>query len=173
MRAWIVGSLAAMTISAVGCASSNDTAGVDPCSPSANVWQPRQAAPSAPPQIGSEALCTNRGALGATGRHASDGAASYYAESFEGRTTASGEIFDGAKFTGAHQSLPFGTRVRVTNLNNNKSVIVRINDRGPFVPGRVIDLSPAAAKFIDMIALGTVPVRLDVLPARFARAHPF
>jgi rare lipoprotein A len=93
----------------------------------------------------------------------SEGLASYYADKYQGRKTANGETFDTAKLTAAHRTLPFGTRVRVTNVDNGKSVDVRINDRGPFVAGRVIDLSPAAARQLDMLRAGVVRVRLDVL----------
>lgn len=91
------------------------------------------------------------------------GIASWYGPGFNGRSTASGEIFDMQKLTAAHKTLPFGTRVKVTNLVNGKSVIVRINDRGPYVHGRVIDLSRAAASTIDLIASGTAPVQMHVL----------
>jgi rare lipoprotein A len=102
----------------------------------------------------------------------SDGLASYYADRFEGRATASGEIFHSSALTAAHRTLPFGTKVRVTNLNNNKSVTVKINDRGPFVRGRVIDLSPAAARRIDLTATGVAPVKLEVVGARqYANAN--
>ena len=92
-----------------------------------------------------------------------EGLASYYADRYQGHKTANGETFDTAKFTAAHKTLPFGTRVRVTNLDNGKSVEVRINDRGPFVAGRVIDLSPVAARKLDMLRAGVVRVKLDVL----------
>jgi rare lipoprotein A len=91
------------------------------------------------------------------------GKASYYAKRFHGRKTANGERFDVQGMTGAHRSLPFGTRVKVTNLKNGRSVVVRINDRGPYGRGRVIDLSPAAARRIDMIQAGIVPVTVEVL----------
>jgi len=87
-----------------------------------------------------------------------DGIASWYGREFEGRPTASGEIFDASQLTAAHPSLPFGTMVVVTNQHNNKSVTVRINDRGPFVPARIIDVSRAAAERLDMIVTGTAPV---------------
>jgi rare lipoprotein A len=93
----------------------------------------------------------------------SEGLASYYADKYQGRKTANGEIFDTAKLTAAHKTLPFGTRVRVTNLDNGRSVDVRINDRGPYVAGRVIDLSPAAARKLDMLRAGVVRVKLDIL----------
>jgi len=88
------------------------------------------------------------------------GVASYYAHKYHGRKTASGERFDMNDMTAAHKTLPFGTRVRVTNVSNGKSVTVRINDRGPFVKGRVIDLSLAAAKKLDMVNAGLAQVRL-------------
>jgi len=86
--------------------------------------------------------------------------ASYYAHKFHGRTTANGEVYDEKKMTAAHRNLPFGTRVRVVNLSNKKSVEVRINDRGPFVEGRIIDVSYAAAERLDFIRDGVVRVRV-------------
>jgi rare lipoprotein A len=91
------------------------------------------------------------------------GEASYYADAFHGRKTASGERFDMHAMTAAHRKLAFGTRVRVTNLNNGREVVVRINDRGPYAGGRVIDVSHAAARKLDMIGAGVVPVKVEVL----------
>lgn len=88
------------------------------------------------------------------------GFASYYGLGFDGRQTASGEVFDKEKFTAAHRTLAFGTRVKVTNLRNGRSVIVIINDRGPHKQGRIIDLSEGAARKIDMITSGIVPVEI-------------
>jgi rare lipoprotein A len=92
-----------------------------------------------------------------------EGMASYYAEEFNGRQTSNGETYDMNRMTCAHQTLPFNTHVRVTNLENGKSVIVRINDRGPFKDNRIIDLSLAAAKSIELIGSGTAKVRLEVI----------
>jgi rare lipoprotein A len=92
-----------------------------------------------------------------------EGIASYYAHDFHGKQTSNGEIFDMNALTAAHRTFPFGTKVRVTNLENNKIVIVRVNDRGPFVEGRMMDLSMGAAKEIDLIRTGTARVRLEVL----------
>jgi rare lipoprotein A len=92
-----------------------------------------------------------------------EGIASYYAQDFHGKQTSNGEIFDMNSFTAAHRTFPFGTKVRVTNLENNKTVVVRVNDRGPFKEGRMMDLSMGAAKEIDLIRTGTAHVRLDVL----------
>ncbi|HJQ83502.1 MAG TPA: septal ring lytic transglycosylase RlpA family protein [Candidatus Binatia bacterium] len=93
------------------------------------------------------------------------GVASWYGPGFHGNRTANGEIYDQYELTAAHRSLPLGTRVMVTNLTNGRAVEVRINDRGPFVDGRAIDLSYAAARTIGMIAPGTARVRIEVLRA--------
>ena len=104
------------------------------------------------------------------------GVASWYGPGFHGRRTANGEVFDQNELTAAHPSLPHGTRVMVTNLDNGRAVEVRINDRGPFVGGRVIDLSYAAARAVHMVGPGTARVRLEVLddvpPPREAPAAP-
>ena len=92
-----------------------------------------------------------------------DGLASWYGPGFVGRRTANGEVFTSAELTAAHKTLPFNTRVRVTRLDNGRSVVVRINDRGPFKPGRVIDLSRVAALELDLIRSGVARVRLEVL----------
>ncbi|MBC8053942.1 MAG: septal ring lytic transglycosylase RlpA family protein [Sphingobacteriaceae bacterium] len=88
------------------------------------------------------------------------GKASYYAKKFNGKKTASGEKFRSSKRTAAHKTLPFGTKVKVTNLENGKSVKVKINDRGPFVAGRIIDLSKKAARKIGMLDDGVAPVEI-------------
>lgn len=92
--------------------------------------------------------------------HASYGLASFYAE---GPRTASGERFDRHKLTAAHRTLPFGTRVRVTNVATGRSVTVRINDRGPFVPGRVVDVSYSAAELLGITGRGVAKVKLEVV----------
>ncbi len=89
------------------------------------------------------------------------GFASWYGGKFQGRQTANGERFDTKKLTAAHKTLPFGTFVRVTNLENNLSVEVRINDRGPFIEGRIIDLSRAAADVIGMAGKGIALVKVE------------
>ena len=101
------------------------------------------------------------------------GLASWYGHPYHGRASASGEIYDMEQMTAAHRTLPFGAQVRVHDLDNQKVVDVRINDRGPFVDGRVIDLSHAAARAIDMLGPGTARVRLEILsiPAAPAPAH--
>lgn len=92
-----------------------------------------------------------------------EGPASWYGGQFHGRRTANGERFDMNELTAAHKTLPFGTKLRVTNARNGRSVIVRINDRGPFVGNRVIDLSRGAAAAIGMIRTGVAPVRIELL----------
>lgn len=92
-----------------------------------------------------------------------EGVVSYYAHDFQGKETSNGETFNMNDLTAAHRTFPFGTKVRVTNLENNKSVIVRVNDRGPFVEGRIMDLSLGAAKELDLIKTGTTRARLEVL----------
>jgi rare lipoprotein A len=94
-----------------------------------------------------------------------EGKASWYGAPFHGRQASNGEIYDMNKLTAAHRTLPFNTVVRVTNLNNGKSTTVRITDRGPFVDNRIIDLSYAAAREIESIGPGVVPVRLEILSA--------
>ncbi|MES2331927.1 MAG: septal ring lytic transglycosylase RlpA family protein [Bacteroidota bacterium] len=89
------------------------------------------------------------------------GMASYYAETYNGKKTSSGEIYNSSELTAAHKKLPFGTKVKVTNLANGKTVKVRVNDRGPFVAGRIIDLTKTAAKKIDMLAAGVVKVKIS------------
>ena len=111
--------------------------------------------------------CARHGAARLPARIGSSetGIASWYGVPYDGRKTASGEIFDMQKLTAAHRALPFQTWVEVTNLSNGKQVDVRITDRGPFVRGRIIDLSMAAAREIDMVRAGPARVRLKVIDA--------
>lgn len=109
--------------------------------------------------------CGSTQHVGERGLPNAEGIASYYADKFVGRTTANGEIYDHEELTAAHRSLPFGTRVRATRIDvpAQPSVVVRINDRGPFKNGRIIDLSKTAAGRLDMIADGLAKVRLEVV----------
>ena len=91
------------------------------------------------------------------------GKASYYATKFQSKKTASGELYDNAKKTAAHRKLPFGTKVKVTNTKNSKSVIVKINDRGPFVKNRIIDLSGSAFSRIADLDAGVIDVTIEVV----------
>ena len=106
------------------------------------------------------------GALGTawhTVAQAEKGKASFYHDKFHGRTTACGQTFSQKKLTAAHKKLPCGTKIKVTRRDTGKSVVVTVNDRGPFVTGRVIDLSKAAARQIGLIRSGLAPVRLTIL----------
>jgi rare lipoprotein A len=95
-----------------------------------------------------------------------EGVASWYGHPYHGRKTASGERYDMEQMTAAHKTLPFGVEVEVRNKVNDRRVTVRINDRGPFVAGRIIDLSRAAAREIDLIRPGTAPVKIRVVRTR-------
>lgn len=100
---------------------------------------------------------------GERGETAGSGEASYYGDELRGRPTASGEAFDPGAYTAAHRTLPLGSRVRVTNLANGESVVVRVNDRGPFSGHRVLDVSKQAARELGMLGRGTAPVRLELV----------
>jgi rare lipoprotein A len=110
--------------------------------------------------VASRANVTNRQAAETT--EASSGLASFYGQE-HGNKTANGENYNSRELTAAHRTLPFGTRVRVTNVASGRSVTVRVNDRGPFVPGRVIDVSQAAAEQLGMVGRGVAKVKLDVV----------
>ncbi|MFO8057407.1 MAG: septal ring lytic transglycosylase RlpA family protein [bacterium] len=109
------------------------------------------------------ATCGNKRNPSQADGDAQVGMASWYGKKFHGKKTASGERFNMFALTAAHKTLPFNSRVKVTNLSNHKSVKVRVNDRGPWAKGRIIDLSYAAAKRIDMIEKGVVKVRVEVI----------
>ena len=95
--------------------------------------------------------------------YSESGKASYYAMKFQSKKTASGELYDRDKKTAAHKKLPFGTKIRVTNIENSKSVIVKINDRGPFVKGRIVDLSSSAFSRIADLSAGVIEVKIEVI----------
>lgn len=106
--------------------------------------------------------CASEGIIDPHGYNATGGA-SYYGARHQGKRTASGERFDSSSLTAAHRQLPFGTRVQVTNLANDKKVVVRINDRGPHTRGRLIDVSRAAAEQLGMLRTGTAKVRVQAM----------
>lgn len=120
---------------------------------------PLTEAPEAPAQEGS----TGAASPSAEQQPFEQGIASWYGLPFHGRKTASGERFDMNALTAAHRTLPFGTRVKVRSLVNGREVVVRINDRGPFTPGRIIDLSHAAAKAIGLVGFGVKRVSLTLV----------
>jgi rare lipoprotein A len=138
-----------------GCATSRPASPTP--QPAAKPETPPEAKPEAKPGPTPEAKPTPGPSGGQTGE------ASWYGEPHHGRTTASGEIYDMNQLTAAHRTLPLGTRVLVTNLKNGRAVEVRINDRGPSVEGRIIDLSFAAAKELGAVPSGTIPVRIRVI----------
>lgn len=104
-----------------------------------------------------------RGRPAVPGEYVEEGVASWYGDPFNGHRTSNGEVYDMYQFTAAHRTLPFGVILRVTNLSNGKQTEVRINDRGPFVGNRIIDLSLSAARAIEMVGPGTAPVRIEML----------
>lgn len=127
----------------------------------------RDQQPQVPPfdsQAGAVTTPGSDGSSAATVQPAHIGEASWYGPGFEGKKTASGEIFDDSKLTAAHKTIPLGSKAKVTNLTNGKTVEVKINDRGPFIDGRMVDLSRAAAKALGMIDRGTARVQIDLLP---------
>jgi rare lipoprotein A len=134
--------------------------------PAAPPREERKAAPAETTQIATAKVPTipvpqPPPALAPPSAYVEFGTASWYGEAFHNRSTANGELYDMNALTAAHRTLPFNTRVRVTNVSNGQSVEVRITDRGPFVPGRVIDLSYAAAKQLDMWRQGTARVKIE------------
>ena len=151
--AWV--GAVALTLVLAGCATSRGT-GAAPSTEATAEAKPEpkpEAKPEAKPEPKPEAAPS----AGQTGE------ASWYGEPHHGRRTASGETYDMYQLTAAHPTLPMGTRLLVTNLKNGRAVEVRINDRGPHVAGRIIDLSFAAAQQLGAISGGTVPVRIRVL----------
>ena len=124
--------------------------------------------------LGCSSTSPDPAATEVTARSVETGTASYYAHKFHGRKTANGETYDENKMTAAHRTLPFGTRVRVTNLENQKSVELRINDRGPFHENRLIDLSYAAATRLEILGKGTGLVEVETIdPKDGPRNHYF
>jgi rare lipoprotein A len=119
--------------------------------------QPAQPPPSSGPPPSAERQPA------VAGQYVEEGVASWYGAPFDGHRTSNGEIYDMRQFTAAHRTLPFNAVVRVTNLQNGKQTEVRINDRGPFVGNRIIDLSLSAAQAIDMVGPGTAQVRLEII----------
>lgn len=143
---------------AVVVAGGSLVATVDPSTAAGSELEPRDLA-----CIWADNLRLATGGQGLRTLRVETGIASWYGREFNGRHTASGEIFNENLVTAAHRYLPFGTLVRVTNLNTNLSVTVRINDRGPFVHGRIIDLSAGAARLIGLLGSGLAPVKIEVL----------
>ena len=150
-----------ITLLSIGCAAKRPVSAATPAQPSPTPNSTAEAAKnstSVPPARHAKTPPTP-----APVGYTEEGNASWYGNPFHGRHASNGEIYDMYKLTAAHRTLPFETWVRVTNLNNGKSTTVRITDRGPFVDNRIIDLSLAAAREIESVGPGVVPVRLEVL----------
>ncbi len=139
--------------------SSTPSATADAAKRSTDVREPSATPPAVAPAPKRSKLAPTPAPAGYT----EEGNASWYGLPFHGRHASNGEIYDMYKLTAAHRTLPFETMVRVTNLTNGKSTVVRITDRGPFVDNRIIDLSLAAAREVDSVDAGVVPVRVEVL----------
>jgi len=120
-----------------------------------------QLAQQSSPATPAPAATALTGAVGET----QTGLAAYYSRRLQGRRTASGERFDNNALTTGHQTLPFGTRVRITNLKNNKSVVLRVNDRGPTQPNRIVDVTQRAARMLGFTRAGMTEVKLEVVQA--------
>ena len=150
--------LVLVTIALTGCAHKKNArrASLPPPPAPAGSARPAETAPATPRDSHSRERAAPPLAI-------ETGIASWYGYPYHGRQAANGEIYDMEKMTAAHRTLPFDTIVRVVNLNNQESVEVRITDRGPFVDGRIIDLSHAAAKAIDMLGPGIAPVRMEIV----------
>lgn len=164
--------LAAASACSIGCAGGRPVARTHPAAPAQPTATPEAAGEKAKhdtavsPAPSAASPGSKHGktpAVPAPVGYIEEGNASWYGNPFHGRRASNGETYDMYKLTAAHRTLPFETMVRVTNLSNNKSTVVRITDRGPFVENRIIDLSQAAAREIESIAPGVVPVRLEVL----------
>lgn len=178
MRRWlpalyVLTAALGLTFSTAGCGGTSRHARVNPPEPPATAEsKPPSAEPAVPVaaspvvQQPAEAVALLRDEFGDRLRPGAvwqEGWASYYGIEEQGRTTASGEVFDFHKLTAAHRTLPIGTIVKVTNLRDGRSVVVRINDRGPFWPHRVLDLSVAAAKQIGVYEKGLERVRIEIV----------
>ena len=146
-----------------GCAGRRPIASVPPPTPPATPEPVPGPAPTRPPATPGPSQPPTRTAPFIPGVFVEEGTASWYGIPFHGRRAANGEIFDMNSLVAAHRTLPFGSILRVTNLNNGRDVQVRVIDRGPFVGDRILDLARAAAVALDMIGSGTAPVRIELL----------
>jgi rare lipoprotein A len=160
-RTWLLATFATALLAA--CAPPPPAEVERPLAPQLPRPEPRIAAPAPAPEPSLPPATAPGPSIGEAGAFEQRGRISLYGKDFAGKQTASGDIFDPQDLTMAHPTLPFGTRVRVTNLQNHKSVEVVVNDRGPNVPGRIADLSAAAARRIGMTADGVVEALLEVL----------
>jgi rare lipoprotein A len=172
LSSFFLSALCVLCVCFCGCASRNpiaDRRQPPPAQPTETPSSTEAAAkrstdvPEAPAAPASSSKRNKPAPTPAPAGYAEEGNASWYGEPFHGRRASNGEIYDMYKLTAAHRTLPFETMVRVTNTNNGKSTVVRITDRGPFVDNRIIDLSLAAAREIELVGPGVGPVRIEVL----------
>ena len=162
-RPFLLGGSVAISLLCIGCAAKRPVTASPPAQPST---APESADEAAKRETGASPASPKRSRtppIPAPVGYTEEGNASWYGYPFNGHRASNGEIYDMYQLTAAHRTLPFGTMVRVTNLNNGKSTTVRITDRGPFVDNRIIDLSLAAAREIESVGPGVVPVRLEIL----------
>jgi rare lipoprotein A len=152
--------LAAALLLVAGCAHRTQITQAPTSEPSSGTSRPSRTPPASAPS-GAPPPGERRPAI--PGQYVEEGVASWYGDPFNGRRAANGEIYDMYQFTAAHRTLPFNSIVRVTNLATGKQTQVRINDRGPFVANRIIDLSLSAARAIDLLGPGTAQVRLELV----------
>jgi peptidoglycan lytic transglycosylase len=153
-----------VVVAVAGCGARRAVATPVPPTPVASPEPSPAPAPAQPPVAASPLI---------PGTYVEQGIASWYGKPFDGRRAADGEVFDMNTLVAAHRTLPFGSIVRVTNLNNGLQTEVRIIDRGPFVEGRVLDLSRAAAQALQMIGTGTAPVRVELISDRALASGDF
>jgi rare lipoprotein A len=132
---------------------------------------PRPSSAQTPPSSAAPPAATTQGALTGTVGETQTGLAAYYSHRLNGSRTANGERFSNTALTTAHQTLPFGTKVRITNVKNGKSVVLRVNDRGPTQPNRIVDVSRAAAVRLGFVRAGLTEVKLEVVEAPRPRAR--
>src|SRR5258708_32068145 len=161
--AWFSALLLATLAAVGGCASRRPVTSSSPPVLAPGPEPAPEPVPTQPPAPPGTAQPPTRNAPSVPGAYVEQGTASWYGVPFHGRRAANGEIFDMNTLVAAHRTLPFGSVLRVTNLNNGRSVEVRVIDRGPFVGDRILDLARAAAVSLDMLGTGTAPVRIELL----------
>ena len=161
-RSWFI-ALCLASLVVIGCAGRGPIVSSPPSAPAPQPEPVPASPPVAQPSAPSASQPPTRSAPFVPGIYVEQGVASWYGVPFNGRRAADGEIFDMNALVAAHRTLPFGSILRVTNLNNGRDVEVRVIDRGPFVGDRILDLARAAAVSLDMIGTGTAPVRIELL----------
>jgi rare lipoprotein A len=162
-RLYKPGIILLVTIALTGCAGRRPATSSTPTAPASSPAPSSGSSPNPRPPAASTSQSPTRNAPFVPGIYVEQGTASWYGIPFNGRRAANGEIFDMNTLVAAHRTLPFGSILRVTNMNNGRDVEVRVIDRGPFVGDRILDLARAAAVSLDMIGTGTAPVRIELI----------